>query len=106
MLLARGVKALTRILFALEWRWTPLDHWLEAELHTLQDPARVGSDLVSALTMGQPEPLIDALDRLEDTLAAEGVARPSERVKLFLELIHPTRAVEREVHGVGCGRFG
>jgi hypothetical protein len=43
--------------------------------------------------------VIAAFDRLEEPLAAEGVARPAGRVALFLELIHPGRAEERARHG-------
>jgi len=100
LILARGAKALARVLFALEWRWVPLDHWLEAELDTLEDPAGAGKLLVEALALNRPEPLAEALDRLEDALFDEGVSRPSERVALFLELIHPSRAEERRAHGL------
>jgi hypothetical protein len=100
MLVARSAKALTRILFALAWHWVPLDHWLELELRTLADPMHAGASILEAMTTGRPEPLLDALARLEDTLAAEGVARPKERIALFLELIHPSRATERAIHGL------
>jgi len=100
LLIARGARALARIIFALESRWVPLDHWLEAELRTLDDPQQVGPALVSALTCGDPAPLQDALSRLEDRLAAEGIARPAERHVLFMELIHPARAAERAMHGL------
>ena len=100
MLIARGAKALARLLFALEWRWVPLDHWLENELRTLQDPTHSGPLLVEALVSGSPAPLREALNRLEDTLAAEGVARPAERTQLFLELIHPSRQADMAIHGM------
>ena len=100
LLVARGARALIRIVFALESRWAPLDHWLERELATLEDPTRAGDIVLEALRGRNPEALIDALDRLEDRLAAEGVARPPQRVALFLELIHPTRAGERSLHAV------
>ena len=100
LLIARGARALTRIIFALEGRWVPLDHWLEAELQTLDDPEKAGPALIDALTSGNPEPLQDALKRLEDRLADEGVARPAARGALFMELIHPARAEERAIHGL------
>ena len=100
LILARGAKALSRILFALEWRWVPLDHWLEEELSTLEDPQRAGRLLVESLTLNRPEPLAQALDLLEDALYDEGVARPSDRIVLFLELVHPSRARERRAHGL------
>lgn len=100
LIVARGAKALARLIFALEWRWVPLDHWLEAELRTLDDPTRAGEALVTALTSGSPAPIAEALERLEDQLAAEGVPRATERRDLFLELIHPSRAQERTIHGL------
>jgi hypothetical protein len=56
--------------------------------------------VLQALQQRRPEALSEALERLEDRLAAEGVARPAERVALFLELIHPGRAAERALHAV------
>nr|AIA13938.1 Unknown Function [uncultured bacterium] len=100
LILARGAKALSRVLFALEWRWVPLDHWLEAELSTLEDPSGAGKLLIEALKLNRPEPLAEALDRLEDALYDEGVARPSDRIALFLELVHPSRTRERREHGL------
>ncbi len=100
LVLARGAKALSRILFALEWRWVPLDHWLEAELKTLEDPAQVGPLLIQAVVETRPELLIEGLKRLEDRLFEEGVPRPAGRVDLFYEVIHPTRAEERAIHGL------
>lgn len=99
-IVARGAKALARLLFALEWRWTPLDHWLEPELRTLTDPNGAGPQLIEALVTGEPQLLTDALAGLEDALAAEGVARPAERVALFYQLVHSSRAAERTVHGL------
>lgn len=100
MLVARGAKALSRILFALEGRWVPLDHWLEKDLQTLGDEARAAGHLLEALTAGRPEPLAAGLKLLEDRLAAEGVPREGRRVELFFELIHPSRAAERAIHGL------
>ena len=100
MLVARGLRALTRVVFALESRWTPLDHWLERELLTLDDPGGAVPDLVQSLATFRPEPLLAALDRLEDRLADEGVARPAGRRELFLELIHASRSAERAIHGL------
>lgn len=99
-IVARGAKALSRVMFALEWRWTPLDHWLEPELRTLADEAGVAQFLLEALAAGRHEPLAEALNRLEERLYAEGVARSPDRLALFLELIHPTRAAERLAHGL------
>jgi hypothetical protein len=100
LLVARGAKALTRLLFALEWRWVPLDHWLEPELRTLTDPTHAAPMLLDALTRNDPQPLIDALASLEDRLASEGVPHSEHWHDLFLELIHPSRATERAIHGI------
>ncbi|HUS17334.1 MAG TPA: hypothetical protein VM536_20245 [Chloroflexia bacterium] len=100
LLIARGAKALARILFALESRWVPLDHWLEPELRTLTDPTGAGPQLLTALGEARPEPLLTALAGLEDRLAAEDVPRPADRRALFYEVLHPTRAAERAVHGL------
>jgi hypothetical protein len=97
---ARGAKALARIIFALEGRWLPMDHWLDAELDTLADPTGAGPAIVDALRKGSPEPLVTALAALEDRLFVEGVARPAGRTDLFLELLHANRAEERAKHGL------
>lgn len=100
LLLARGAKALTRVLFALERRWVPLDHWLEPELRTLSENEEAARNLLESLHAGDPRLLGEALDSLEDRLRAEGVPRPEGRTKLFFELIHPSRAAERAIHGL------
>jgi hypothetical protein len=100
LIVARGAKALSNLLFALEWRWVPMDHWLENELRTLEDPTHAGLLLIEALTIGKPEPLREALNGLEDRLASEGVPRPGSRRELFFELIHPSRAEDMAIHGV------
>ena len=100
LLIARGAKNLSRLLFALEWRWVPLAHWLENELQTLADPTQSGELLLEALVTGSPDPLREALTRLEDMLAAEGVPRPAQRTALFVELVHPSRTAERAIHGM------
>jgi hypothetical protein len=100
LIIARGAKALSRILFALEWRWVPLDHWLESELKTLDDTTGAVRLLIEAVKGGAVQPLKEAVDALEDRLYAEGIPRPDERIALFLELIHPSREAERMVHGL------
>lgn len=99
-LVARGAKALSRLIFALEWRWVPLDHWLEAELRTLADPTGAGSLLMEAVKNGSPSPLLEALKGLEEILANEEVPRPAGRTALFYELLHFSRADERATHGL------
>jgi hypothetical protein len=100
LIIARGAKALSRILFALEWRWVPLDHWLEAELKTLEDATAAVPLLIEAVTHGSALSLKEAVDGLEDRLYVEGVPRPDERIALFLDLIHPSRSAERMTHGL------
>lgn len=100
LVLACGAKALSRVMFALEWRWVPLDHWLEAELETLDDRAGARTHLLEAIKTCNPAELAAGLDRLEEALYAEGVARPDGRIALFLELVHASRADERLAHGL------
>jgi predicted nucleotidyltransferase len=100
LLVARGARAMCRLLFALDWRWVPLDHWLEAELTTLRDPEQVGPLIIQALTTGDPALITEGLDRLEERLAVEGVPRPKDRANLFFELIHPSHTEERAIHGL------
>jgi hypothetical protein len=100
LIVARGAKALARLIFALAWRWVPLDHWLEPELKTLEAEAGADGDLLEALSEGRPEPILRALERLEERLSAEGLPRAPGRAELFYELIHPTRAAERAIHGL------
>jgi hypothetical protein len=100
MLVARGAKTLARVIFALENRWVPLDHWLEPEVRSLSDPLGAGQLLLEALTLGQYEPLQEALDRLQASLAQEGFPPQADRAKFFSEMMHPSRAAERAVHGL------
>jgi len=97
---ARGIKALSRVLFALEWRWVPLDHWLDKELQTLNDPTHATPLLIEALKTGNPDLIDQALTGLEGILAAEGIPGPAGRHALFFELVHPERSKERAVHGL------
>lgn len=100
LLAARGARALIRLAFALEWRWVPLDHWLQKEMATLKDPAGVVPLILEALETGEAKPLQDALTALEDSLMAEGVPGPKGRGDLFMELIHPSNVLERGIHGL------
>lgn len=99
LLVARGAKALSRVIFALESRWVPLDHWLEPELRTLADPMGVSPLLVEALVGCRYEPLQEALERLQPSLEGEGFPAAS-RAKFFAEMMHPARAAERAIHGL------
>jgi hypothetical protein len=100
ILIARGAKALIRIVFALEGRWVPLDHWIEAEMKTLQDPEQVVPLILEALSDGKSEPLTEALKRLENRLFEAGVPRPEGRHDLFMELIHPSRAADWAIYAL------
>jgi hypothetical protein len=98
--LGRGVLAVARILFGLEYRWVPLFHWLEKELMSLEDSSCAGDLLLEALREDEVGPLQEALRRLEERLFAEGVPRSADRHALFYELVHPSRAEERAIHGL------
>lgn len=101
LLIARSATALTRVLFALEGRWAPLDHWLEAELPTLAHGGEAATLLVEGVRDAEPDALVRAFETLADRLAAEGFPTDrGARTALFLELIHPSRAAERALHGL------
>lgn len=100
MLVARGARALTRVVFALEGRWAPLDHWLEPELASLADEAGAGRLVAEALATSRPEALHEALARLQPHLAPVGFPEPAGRAAFFSELMHPANAAERAIHGL------
>ena len=99
LLAMRAARALTRVLFALEGRWVPLDHWLEQELRTLADPTGAGPRLCAGLANSDPAPIREAFEGLSSRLEVEGV--PTDRAArnaLFLSLIHPRNLAERSTH--------
>ena len=100
LLLSRAARALTRILFALEWRWVPLAHWWTAELRTLRTNPDAVELLIAGLEENDPPKLNAVLVLLEQALAAEGVPGPAGRRDLFLELVHASRVEERAIHGL------
>lgn len=100
ILIANGARGLARLLFALESRWVPLFHWLEAELKTLEDPTGGGPKLLDALMTGSSEPLREALTDLEDRLYEAGVPRRKDRLPLFLQLVHTSKIEERAIHAL------
>ena len=100
LIVARGAKALSRLIFALEGRWVPLDHWLEPELARLDDREGAVSFLLDALRTSRPEPLREAMARLAERLEQEGLPPRSEFTAFFLETIHQDRAAERLIHGL------
>lgn len=101
MVLARGAKALARVAFALEGRWTPLDHWLEPELASLKDEAGAIPHLRRAILEADPEALQAACDALRPALAAYGFPPAGDPLLNFhAELLGPTRAAERKLHAL------
>ncbi|MNK89101.1 hypothetical protein D3C87_1090970 [compost metagenome] len=100
LIVARGVKALSRLIFVLEGRWVPLDHWLEPELATLEDQAGAVPFLLEALRTSRPGPLREAMARLAERLEQEGLPPRSEFTAFFLEVIHQDHAAERLIHGL------
>lgn len=100
LIVARGAKALTRLIFALENRWVPLDHWLEPELRTLQDAAGVVPHLLEAVTHVKPKALRAAMIQLEESLVREGLPPRAGFTEFFLTMIHPNQAAERLIHGL------
>jgi transposase len=100
LLVVRGARALTRLVFALESRWVPLDHWLQPELRTLSDERGVAQLILDALVTLDAIPIERGLALLEERLAGEGVPPTVGRGDLFLELIHPSNIEERAIHGL------
>src|SRR5439155_1263965 len=101
LLATRAVRAIARVVFALEGRWVPLDHWFDAELGTLTDAAGALPHLRAGLEDTDPAPFEVALNALAPALEPWGVPSGLEgRRQLFLELVHPSRAAERRVHGI------
>jgi hypothetical protein len=99
LLASRAAEALLRVVFALEWRWVPLEHWLEPELASLADPAGVSHLLAEALATGDRRPVAQAIERLEPVLDFEGVRRGGDPA-LRTSLLHPDAAAERRIHGL------
>lgn len=100
LVIARGAKAVARLVFALEWRWVPFDYSLEPELLKLEEPTGAARCLVRAVEEDSADLLGESLSRLEDRLAAEGVPRGEGRFELFCELVHHPLRSERELHGI------
>jgi uncharacterized protein DUF4037 len=101
LLAARAVRAIARVVFALEGRWVPLDHWFDAELATLTDDAGATPHLRAGLEGTDPGPFEAALNALAPAVEPWGVPSGIEgRRQLFLELVHPACAAERRVHGI------
>jgi hypothetical protein len=100
LVMARGAKAVARLIFGLEGRWVPFDYSLEPELQRLPDPTRSAEYLLKAVAGDSPDLLGESLDRLEDRLYAEGVPRRAGRFELFCELVHHSISIERELYGL------
>jgi hypothetical protein len=95
--LVRATKACSRVLFALERRWCPPDHWLEKEILTLKDAAQTGPLLLQAIKERCPEPLREALLRLEKTFPDEIPGR-GQRASLYSTIMHPAAWQDRSIH--------
>ena len=100
IIVVRGVRALARLLFALEGRWVPLDHWLTHGLSTLEDAAGCVPYLIAALETTDYPPLEIALNRASDVLVGLGLPSADDRQELGLRLLHPERRAERIIHGL------
>lgn len=101
LLSSKAARALARVLFALEWRWVPLDHWFEHEVATLQDRPGAAPLLLEGVRTGEIAPLAECLARLENALEAEGIPRDlAGRRAMIFDLLHPSRREERTVHGI------
>ncbi|NOT33242.1 MAG: DUF4037 domain-containing protein [Candidatus Eisenbacteria bacterium] len=99
LVLDRAVRALSRIAFALEDRWVPLEHWWESELGSLADPHGLAPRLMRGVTESDSKPLFEALEALAAPLEHWGV--PPDllgRRALFLTLIHVSNVDERARH--------
>jgi hypothetical protein len=93
--LARGVTSLARLIFALEWRWKPTDHWLEQDAKTLADASGAFPFLIEALTTGNPAWLREAMNRLERN---PEVPDKRKRAQLYTEIFHQSHAEDRVIH--------
>lgn len=100
LVIARGAKAVARLIYGLDWRWVPFDYSLESELRGLGDSTGAAKTLVHAVARDSAELLGEALDRLEDRLREEGVPRSWGRFDLFCKLLHHSGWREREVLGL------
>ena len=100
-LMGRACRALTRIVFALEGRWVPLDHWLDAELASLTDASGAVPAVREAWSGNDPATIDRALALLAPALAREDVPTEIEAIRdLFAQVVHPSRARERAIHAV------
>jgi hypothetical protein len=97
----KGLRAILRVVFALEGRWVPLEHWLDRELATLADPHRIVPLVREALESGAVEPLERALELLTEPLDRAGFPadRPG-RLGFFFHAVHPRNSAERARHGL------
>ena len=100
-LLSRACRAATRVVFALESRWVPLDHWLDKELATLRDESQAVPALIEAWQANDPAKVEACLQKLAPALDRESVPTKLEGIRdLFAQVVHPSRAEERRIHTV------
>lgn len=100
LILIRGARALSRVLFAMEWRWVPLDQWLTFGLSTLHDGAACSRLVVDVLSDLSWRPLALAETRLRVVLEDLLPAVRWDRTGLRSALRGPGAHQQRAVHGL------
>lgn len=100
LLVARGARALNRVLFALEWQWVPLDHWLTFGLSRLSDPADCAAFCREAIETGSIDPLHEATERLRVYLSRTGEPSGWTHNELLSVIRRPDGHRERAIHGL------
>jgi hypothetical protein len=100
LILGRGTRALSRVLFALEWRWVPLDQWLTFGLSTLQDQANCTRLVVDVLEELSWRPLLEAERRLRAVLPDVLPSLGWDRQSLWSALRGSGAREQRSTHGL------
>ena len=100
LILSRGARALSRVLFALEWRWVPLDQWLTFGLSTLHDRADCSQLVADVLQELSWRPLLEAERRLRPVLQELLPSQVWDRPSLWSVLREPGAREQRYTHGL------
>jgi len=100
LIVVRGARALCRALFALEWRWVPLDQWTTYGLSTLLDRANCSSLIAEALQEQSWRPLLVAERRLRQVLPELVPSRAWNREALWSVMRGPDARRQRALHGL------